>query len=637
MSESKRSRTGTSKLLRRSLFLLSSLGLLPEMFPTRTMLPFLVSMHVSSRCIIPTVRASSVVAFSPTTRRRSSSFGSLGWGYYPRVTVPCHRRFVHSSSILPAASSNTTNSSTNSTTSNINSHQNENISKKSNSTSIDPSNESPSQARAFSSSKSFQWSISRFVREGLGDVFAAIGFFSSSVSSLLKDPFKVWDQTQQPLLAFLNFLKTSGIGTELNQALSTSALSMALLFRVHASLAQGPSNTQIHHQSKEEATPQEEELDENFWQRARRYMRYATAVYGRSMIRAATIEAHGSFKDLAESVGQETLQTISNHIQVPVQDLVWVEVAYDYTTTSDANDTDHDLLRHLVAVDHIHQEVVLAIRGTFSIQEIAVDLTSFSREGFAGGEAHEGMAKMAERLWKKAGPVIVKTLQEHPNYGLVVTGHSLGAGTASLLTILLKQQQQQRQRYQHPREWSQATVPMIPPTTSVQCFAFASPPVFTPLDLIPHVTPFITNFIHERDVVPFLSVYSVRHLLASLRAIQSVPLSLGDQLAIIAGSQPPPPELVAAVQTVPSVVPIRGAPRLHVPAAKTIWLHTPTKTTMSQATLPKDDSTTTATTGTTTTYTVCKTLPFEIRVHPNMLMDHFPARYEHALEHVSAK
>ena len=153
--------------------------------------------------------------------------------------------------------------------------------------------------------------------------------------------------------------------------------------------------------------------------------------------------------------------------------------------------------------------------------------------------------------------------------------------------------------------------------------------MFTPLDLIPHVTPLITNFIHERDVVPFLSVYSVRHFLASLQAIQSVDLSLADQLAIIAGSQPPPPELLAAVRNVPSVVPIRGAPRLHVPAAKTVWLHNNPPKSQPGSSADKTKKTST------TTYTVCETLPFEIRVHPNMLVDHFPARYEYALEHLS--
>jgi len=233
---------------------------------------------------------------------------------------------------------------------------------------------------------------------------------------------------------------------------------MGLLFRVHSLLLQQPS------QPPSTTTTS---LDETFSRRARRYMRYAT--------------------------------TIANHIQVPVQDLVWVEVDYDYennnhndshddetsdtttTTATTATSTtttknnkkksgnDHPHLRHLVAVDHAHQEVVLAIRGTFSVQEIVVDLTSFSREGFGGGEAHEGMATMAERLWQVAGPAIVKTLKDHPNYNLVVTGHSLGAGTASLLTILLKQQQQQQQQQFHlsrGKAPEDTTAPMILPSTS---------------------------------------------------------------------------------------------------------------------------------------------------------------------------
>jgi hypothetical protein len=37
-------------------------------------------------------------------------------------------------------------------------------------------------------------------------------------------------------------------------------------------------------------------------------------------------------------------------------------------------------LRHFVAVDHVNKKVVLSIQGTFSLSEIVVDVTGFSRE-----------------------------------------------------------------------------------------------------------------------------------------------------------------------------------------------------------------------------------------------------------------
>jgi hypothetical protein len=465
-------------------------------------------------------------------------------------------------------------------------------------------------------------SLSRRLRRGVGDLFSAAGFISSSLVSIVRNPRRVWDQTQQPLRAFRNFLETSGIDVELEQVLGmgkgkVGLLSMALLGRVHANLY---FDTKQHtEEAKTTSNPHpSSSCTPEFWDRARRYMRYATAVYGQDMIRAATVDARGArFRDVAETVGQATLPAISNHIGVPTKDLLWVEVDFDY-----GPGPDDEFLRHLVAIDHAHKEVVLAIRGTFSVQEIVVDIASYSRDGFCGGEAHEGMATMAERLWQVVGPTIVDTLHDHPDFDLVVTGHSLGAGTASLLTILLKQQQLQQQRNQKlpiGHDITTSNPPLLPPSTALRCFAYASPPVFTPLQVIPQATQVITNFIHEYDVVPFLSVYSVRYLLASLKAIQSVSseLSWTQKLAIVGGSQPPPDDMIQAVLNTPSLLPKRGAPRLQVPASQTIWLQQQSKGEYVPAIYDSKD------------------FPFiHIRVNPNMVVDHFPARYEYALEHL---
>jgi hypothetical protein len=40
-------------------------------------------------------------------------------------------------------------------------------------------------------------------------------------------------------------------------------------------------------------------------------------------------------------------------------------------------DTNH--LRHMVAVDQTQQQVILAIRGTFSLSKLVVDAAGFSR------------------------------------------------------------------------------------------------------------------------------------------------------------------------------------------------------------------------------------------------------------------
>jgi hypothetical protein len=83
----------------------------------------------------------------------------------------------------------------------------------------------------------------------------------------------------------------------------------------------------------------------------------------------------------------------------------------------------------MVVVDHKKRCVVLAIQGTFSMTGMLVDLAAFL-DDFCGGQAHARMAKMARATWKKASEEINVLDSVHKDYGLVVTGHSLGAGVA---------------------------------------------------------------------------------------------------------------------------------------------------------------------------------------------------------------
>jgi len=97
-----------------------------------------------------------------------------------------------------------------------------------------------------------------------------------------------------------------------------------------------------------------------------RYMKYATAVYGESMIRAAEVGVRGMFDGRFSPL---TRTRVSEHIGVPEEDIVLVDMDY-------GGDVSH--LRHFVAVDHQNQKVVLAIRGTFSVADVFVNVAGFS-------------------------------------------------------------------------------------------------------------------------------------------------------------------------------------------------------------------------------------------------------------------
>jgi sn1-specific diacylglycerol lipase len=116
---------------------------------------------------------------------------------------------------------------------------------------------------------------------------------------------------------------------------------------------------------------------------------------------------------------------------------------------------------HFMAYDHSRRTIVISIRGTFHIRDALTDLVA-SYEPFEDGFAHwyvtphpfitcdaaidclpsglpfpSGILHTAQRKLELLEPFLIEALRAYPEYGLVIVGHSLGAGAASLLTILL--------------------------------------------------------------------------------------------------------------------------------------------------------------------------------------------------------
>lgn len=154
---------------------------------------------------------------------------------------------------------------------------------------------------------------------------------------------------------------------------------------------------------------------------------------------------------------------------------------------------------------------------------------------------------MAETIWGVTGPKILELLAENPSYQLVVCGHSLGAGVACLLHVFLQEQN-------------------IVPDSS--CFAFAAPPTYS----VPPPTAGAncTNYIYQRDVVPFLSVYAIRQYIQRINAIDAQQLSWRERLAIIrrgTGLE----TLKDRIQE-KSLESMVGAPPLLIPAAANVWI-----------------------------------------------------------------
>lgn len=105
-----------------------------------------------------------------------------------------------------------------------------------------------------------------------------------------------------------------------------------------------------------------------------------------------------------------------------------------------------------VAVDYDKKKLVISIRGTLSMKDILTDLNAEGetlplnppKEDWLG---HKGMVQAAQYIYDKlrSENIIERAFNHNPDRGtrefkLVTLGHSLGAGTASILGILLRQE-----------------------------------------------------------------------------------------------------------------------------------------------------------------------------------------------------
>ncbi|ONI15356.1 hypothetical protein PRUPE_3G038800 [Prunus persica] len=161
-----------------------------------------------------------------------------------------------------------------------------------------------------------------------------------------------------------------------------------------------------------------------------------------------------------------------------------------------------------ILVDHNIKCFLLLIRGTHSIKDTLTAATgavvpfhhSVVHEGGVSnlvlGYAHCGMVAAARWIAKLAKPCLLEALDQSPGYELKIVGHSLGGGTAALLTYILREQ----------KELSTTT-----------CVTFAPAACMT-WELAESGGHFITSVINGADLVPTFSAASVDDLRAEVTA-----------------------------------------------------------------------------------------------------------------------
>ena len=153
-----------------------------------------------------------------------------------------------------------------------------------------------------------------------------------------------------------------------------------------------------------------------------------------------------------------------------------------------------------VALDHTRASVVISCRGTMSLEDAITDISAtmealplqgFSEEHYA----HKGFVISAKKILSKLeeNEILSRAFALHPDYKLVVVGHSLGAGCASVLAILLRQS--------YP---------------NLKCYAYAPPGCLVSKATYKYTQEFVISVVMGKDIVPRLSEQNGHELKSNL-------------------------------------------------------------------------------------------------------------------------
>ncbi|RXG70254.1 Sn1-specific diacylglycerol lipase alpha, partial [Armadillidium vulgare] len=149
-----------------------------------------------------------------------------------------------------------------------------------------------------------------------------------------------------------------------------------------------------------------------------------------------------------------------------------------------------------VAIDDETKNVVVSIRGTLSLYDTITDLNAQSTllvyDGLPSGcRAHKGMVNVAQFVKRKLDETnaIEEAMLRRDGYGLVITGHSLGAGAAVILSAMMR--------------------PLYP---NLKCFAFSPPGGLCSLEMYTATQSFVMSVVVGDDLVPRLSIAAIHDL-----------------------------------------------------------------------------------------------------------------------------
>ncbi|OUM69597.1 hypothetical protein PIROE2DRAFT_2465 [Piromyces sp. E2] len=140
---------------------------------------------------------------------------------------------------------------------------------------------------------------------------------------------------------------------------------------------------------------------------------------------------------------------------------------------------------YFIAYDRRYNAIVFSIRGTLNLKDTLADLVcEYVR--WNGGLIHSGVLKSAIYFYKKLFDKLKMIVRDKQPKYLYLTGHSLGAGIAAALTIMLKNVENEFE---------------APPGFKIECYCFAPPSVLN-IELSKVYDDCIFSYVNNNDIVP---------------------------------------------------------------------------------------------------------------------------------------
>ena len=143
------------------------------------------------------------------------------------------------------------------------------------------------------------------------------------------------------------------------------------------------------------------------------------------------------------------------------------------------------------------------------MNDVVIDLLA-EEEEFLNGMAHSGMLKAAFRVINDTADVLKNAFKTYPDYRLVITGHSLGAGVSAIIHLGIR---------------SGTFKDVIPPTIELKTILLAPPPVYKATEIPDELTKEITAFVQGNDCVPRLSSANIDEFFEKAYALGKLELT----------------------------------------------------------------------------------------------------------------